>query len=401
MSEKVPNGWREAALGDLVDESNDRVGRIAPLVLSSTKHHGLVPSSEYFQGRTIYSNDLSNYKRVDRGWFAYATNHLAEGSIGLQWAFDSACVSPIYTVFKCKNSVDPRFLYRVLKSPEIVSQYGLHEQASVDRRGAVRFHDFSTIRIELPNSITEQRLIANFLESVDGQIGVSQKIIGKLAALDDLLTREMLDRQDCPVYLMRNLCSEITVGIVVRPSQYYRTSGIPVLRSMNVKAAGIDLAEVQYMSTGDHRRMSKSAVCPGDVVTVRTGAPGVSAVIPPSLPEANCGDIIISRPNSTVIPEYLCFWINSEFGRGQVLRGQGGLAQQHFNVHEMNTLEVTVPSIERQRYVVDALTASRNRIRAEQCELVKLQLLKQSLTDDLLTGRVRMASGGTERVGTV
>ena len=101
MSEKVPNGWREAALGDLVDESNERVGRIAPIVLSSTKHHGLVPSSEYFQGRTIYSNDLSNYKRVDRGWFAYATNHLAEGSIGLQWAFDSACVSPIYTVFKC------------------------------------------------------------------------------------------------------------------------------------------------------------------------------------------------------------------------------------------------------------------------------------------------------------
>ena len=168
MSELLPCGWREAFLGELVHERNNRVGRAeSPIVLSSTKYQGLVPSDEYFRGRTIYSSDLSNYKLVRKGWFAYATNHLAEGSIGLQHEFDVACVSPIYTVFECGDAVLPTYLYRLLRSPSLVKAYGLHEQASVDRRGAVRFRDFAKIRIRLPWSLLEQQWLAEIFDTID------------------------------------------------------------------------------------------------------------------------------------------------------------------------------------------------------------------------------------------
>lgn len=80
----MPDGWRHCSLGDLVRQESRRVGpEHAPEVLSSTKHHGLVPSRSYFKGRQIFSDDLSAYRVVESDWFAYATNHLAEGSIGI------------------------------------------------------------------------------------------------------------------------------------------------------------------------------------------------------------------------------------------------------------------------------------------------------------------------------
>jgi len=50
-------------------------------VLSCTKHRGLVLSEEYF-GKRVHAEDTSGYRIVQRGEFAYATNHIEEGSIG-------------------------------------------------------------------------------------------------------------------------------------------------------------------------------------------------------------------------------------------------------------------------------------------------------------------------------
>ena len=103
----IPEGWEVSTLGGFTQQEDERVGRRNPVVLSSTKYHGLVPSSEYFKNRQIYSDSISSYRLVRRDWFAYATNHLTEGSIGLQENYDEACVSPVYTVFSCNASADP------------------------------------------------------------------------------------------------------------------------------------------------------------------------------------------------------------------------------------------------------------------------------------------------------
>src|SRR5687767_4839165 len=114
----LPRGWSRVRLGDVTIEQNTRVGNACALtVLSSTKHRGLIPSDEYFK-RPVHSHDLRNYKIVERDWFAYATNHLSEGSIGLQQDYEAALVSPIYTVFSTRDDVYPQYLIRLLKSDE-------------------------------------------------------------------------------------------------------------------------------------------------------------------------------------------------------------------------------------------------------------------------------------------
>src|SRR4051794_16399572 len=116
----APEFWSRVPLREVTVEQDEKVGRQRLVtVLSSTKGHGLVPSAEYFKNRTIHSSNIAGYKVVRKDWFAYATNHLAEGSIGLQQDFDVACVSPIYTVFSCSDAVHPPYLFRVLKSPQL------------------------------------------------------------------------------------------------------------------------------------------------------------------------------------------------------------------------------------------------------------------------------------------
>ncbi len=65
-------------------------------VYSVTKHDGFVPSVEYFK-KQVFSRDLSSYRVVEPGQFAYATIHLDEGSIGI--APERCLISPMYTVF--------------------------------------------------------------------------------------------------------------------------------------------------------------------------------------------------------------------------------------------------------------------------------------------------------------
>ncbi|MBM4781451.1 MAG: restriction endonuclease subunit S [Archangiaceae bacterium] len=144
------------------------------------------------------------------------------------------------------------------------------------------------------------------------------------------------------------------------------------------------------MSPKDHSRMAKSAVRPGDLVTVRTGYPGTTAVVAPEVTEANCVDIIITRPGPTVVAEYLATWVNSDFGKGQVLSRQGGLAQQHFNVGEMKELAIALPPLAEQQRISAVLRSTSDRISSEELTVSKLRRLKLGLMEDLLTGRVRV-----------
>ena len=185
--------WGVCRLGDAVQRETARVGADpAPVVLSSTKHYGLVPSRNYFKGRQIFSDDLSAYRIVEAGWFAYATNHLAEGSIGKNDLGEAGCVSPMYTVFSARRHVDQRYLYRSLKSHDMLNQYQLREQASVDRRGSIRFGSFAEIPIRLP-PLDEQRRIAEILDTMDEAIQASERVIDKLwsaraGAIEEQLT---------------------------------------------------------------------------------------------------------------------------------------------------------------------------------------------------------------------
>lgn len=141
--------WQYVAINKIAKEiSVKNIENKEMIVLSCTKHNGLVPSLEYF-GRKIYSDDVSTYKIVKKGQFAYATNHIEEGSIGYQSRFEEALISPMYTVFETNHSINDELFFRLLKSYDYIHEYQRRMEGSIDRRGGLRWSEFSKIKVPL------------------------------------------------------------------------------------------------------------------------------------------------------------------------------------------------------------------------------------------------------------
>jgi type I restriction enzyme S subunit len=65
--------------------------------------------------------------------------------------------------------VDDSYLFRVLKSPLLIHFYQINTSASVDRRGSLRYDEFSCIHIWLPGK-EEQTAIAQVFDTIDQQL---------------------------------------------------------------------------------------------------------------------------------------------------------------------------------------------------------------------------------------
>ncbi|WP_204807169.1 hypothetical protein [Mycobacterium riyadhense] len=143
--------------------------------------------------------------------------------------------------------------------------------------------------------------------------------------------------------VLDDLCSRVTVGHVGRMSDEYVDDGVPFLRSQNVKPFVIDESAMCYIGEDFHAKLGKSTLHAGDVVVVRTGYPGTAAVVPDHLEGANCADLVIITPKSSLNPHLLAGIFNSVWGQAAVRSQLVGVAQQHFNVGSAKALRVRVP----------------------------------------------------------
>lgn len=161
----LPATWGIKPIGKLAREISERNGDGEQHeVLSCSKYDGFVRSLEYFK-KQVFSADLSGYKKIWRGDFGFPSNHVEEGSIGLQNLADVGVVSPIYTVFRfAPEKVDADYAFAVLKTGLYRHIFEVSTSASVDRRGSLRWSEFSKLPFPLP-SLAEQKAIAEVLRT--------------------------------------------------------------------------------------------------------------------------------------------------------------------------------------------------------------------------------------------
>ncbi len=83
--------------------------------------------------------------------------------------------------------------------------------------------------------------------------------------------------------------SKVGSGVTPRGgAEVYQDSGIPLLRSQNVRDSRLDLTDVAFISEEINAKMKGSAVEPNDVLLNITGASiGRSCVVPPDIVAAN------------------------------------------------------------------------------------------------------------------
>lgn len=135
-------------------------------VLSVTNRYGFVLPEEQFE-RQVASSDLSNYKVVIRGQYAYNPSRINVGSIARLDNWEVGVLSPMYVVFNLTEKVNSDFFLHWLESHEAKQRIRKSAQGSV--RETVSFTDLGAIPFPLP-PIYQQDQIADILNSTRREI---------------------------------------------------------------------------------------------------------------------------------------------------------------------------------------------------------------------------------------
>lgn len=147
------------------------------------------------------------------------------------------------------------------------------------------------------------------------------------------------------------VADRVTVGHVGSMKNEYMDEGIPFLRSQNVRPNRFDPVGLKYISLAFHDSLQKSRLVPGDIVVIRSGSVGVSCVIPDSMGEANCSDLVIIKSPRAVLPTYGAYYLNAVVD-SRIAAGRVGVALVHFNTQSVANLPVPVPPIAEQHRIV-------------------------------------------------
>lgn len=195
---------------------------------------------------------------------------------------------------------------------------------------------------------------------------------------------------------LHSLCERITVGHVGSMAKLYKPTGIPFLRSQNIRPFSVSMQNLVFIDEQFHASLGKSSLQAGDVAIVRTGYPGTAAVIPHSLGVANCSDLVIVRPGPEIDAHFLCAFFNSAFGKSMVSGKVVGAAQKHFNVGAAKDVVLHLPPLAEQVAVVAAADELRDQtdILESLCvqKLAALDELKRSLLHQAFTGQLTARS---------
>lgn len=202
---------------------------------------------------------------------------------------------------------------------------------------------------------------------------------------------------------LKHLSPQITVGIVVTPAKYYVDEGVPCPRSLNVKPGRLLRDPLVFISPEANRLHAKSIIRKGDLVCVRTGQPGTTAVVDDYFDGANCIDLIIIRRSATFSSDYLRYFMNSTVAHHQYGEGSEGALQQHFNVETAGNLLFPRPPREEQDAITQALARVEDTIgRAESMvreQIERLREYRQAIITAAVTGQLNVEQNETKDRG--
>lgn len=260
-----------------------------------------------------------------------------------------------------RSHVDPRYIGYLFNTPAVQRQLDTRKSGTTSVF-AIYYKDLSSVQLPIP-PLPEQRRVADILDKADAlrrkrREARSHSEAIAVAAYLDRFGHPAKNPRKLPCVSLEELCERITVGHVGPMIDEYVKSGIPFLRSLNVRRGRIDLTDRKFVSPEFHARLGKSMIRTGDVVTVRTGQPGTTAVIPECLPEANCADLIVMTCGSRLNPYFLCESLNLWLGDAESIMGQVGTIQVHFNIGSARRLLFPLPPLSEQEAFAATVAAS-------------------------------------------
>jgi len=330
---------------------------------------------------------------------------------------DDLVVSTGFAVLSPGAGVDPRYLYRAVQSKPFVDE--VVARSTGVSYPAINPGELGRIGVHLPDADT-QRAIADFLdretERIDALVAKKQQLIELLQEKRTaLISRAVTKGLDPDVPLkdsgiewlgaipahwetrrLRVISPSQSVGLVINPSTYVVDEGVPFLFGSNISEFRIHADGARRISPASNRFLAPSILHSGDLVTVRVGDPGVTAVVPPELDGCNCASVMITSRSPGFDSQWLCYVMNSRVGRAQVEMVQYGAAQKQFNISHAVDFRYPVPPLREQIRIREHLDAQLVRLsglhRTAEAGRAVLHEYRSALITAAVTGQIEVGA---------
>ncbi|MBQ0832013.1 restriction endonuclease subunit S [Marinobacter sp.] len=365
--------------------------------------------------KTFYSGPFDERYLVDNGEILVGM----DGDFNvIRWTKGPALLNQRVCLIKPKTAkLDKSFLFWLL-GPEIDSIHRVTPQTTVKHLSVNNLKD---VMFRLPEP-EHQKKIAQILDTLDTQIQKTEALIAKLEKIKEGLLHDLLTRGIDQSSHLRpmpeqapELYKESAVGLIPKDwnvsnlgaasissvigpfgsdlvASDYRSEGVPVVFVRDIASARYNRASQVFLNQGKAQALSAHEVKAGDLLLTKMGLPPCISAIYPESEQAGIitADIVRLRLKNDVAPEWAHYYVNSEKVKSQVRGITAGVTRPKVTLKDVRGLRIAVPDIEEQARILNILQHSSNGVESEISSLAKLRAQKSGLTDDLLTGRVRV-----------
>jgi len=400
----VPEGWRTTRLGDIAkmvmgqsppgstvfdhdDESNR--GHSLPFIQGTAEfgHHFPTPQKRCTQPlKTAKSGDCLISVRAPVGDTNLADQAIAIGRGLAAVRFDRA---------------DPSFGWYALNHAKVV----LDRVAQGSTFEAIGRTELKTLPILLP-PLGEQRAIAGVLDSVDEAIERAEEVVAATERLRDALLHELLTRglpgqhsewKEVPglgtipaswtVTRLGDIAEVVGGSTPSRTRTEYWGGDIPwVVPSELSQLASRYLSTSRESVTIEGLRVASLRVLPvGSVLLTTRATIGLVAIN--QVPVTTNQGFQCLIPNKDIYGLWLFYSISQK--KQQLERRGAGSTFREVSRDGVRTLPIALPPLEEQRAIAEVLDSVDHSIERAREECDALRLAMKSISDALLTGRIR------------
>ena len=412
MSSEVPKGWQLKTFGEIAKVKNGCAFKSADFTDLESDSVLVIRMSDLKNGsiskqsaKRVPENIVSGLERfkLQRGDFVFGMS----GSLRNYAVVPDSSV-PMYLnqrVGKLEATVsDTEFLRYLYTSEKFISN--VEKSASGNAQLNISGKLIESFEVLLP-PLTEQKRIAEVLNSVDESIQATQRLIEqaervKQGLMEELLTgglgSEAIERGEVPEGWEIGPIGKLACvknGFAFKSKDFLQDdldceSVAKVVRMSDFNGAEINLDRCKSIAEKGTEKLIRFQLNAGDIVIAMSGATVGKLGIMPKAPEKTYLNQRVGcfEPKSGDVG-FLWNVLRSPNFRNEIIKLATGNAQPNISAKQIESVLIPIPTLAEQTRIADVLSSVDDRVKGHKDELGGLSRLKKGLMDDLLTGKVR------------
>jgi type I restriction enzyme S subunit len=268
----------------------------------------------------------------------------------------------------------PRFLKMAMQSPLVLEKaLGLKTGTALRR---IVLRNLKTIEVPTP-PLTEQRRIIEILEEQFSRLDAALASVRTVRDKAKSFRRSLLHFALTPNNLGDERAEWASVSLADiasilngdrgknYPSKAFRTAtGVPFVNAGHLVGGSIEMNKMDFIGADHFDRLGGGKFVPDDVLFCIRGSIGKVALNNDILNGAIASSLVVARAKNNVIPRFLFAYLSSPIAQKMAKQYNNGTAQPNLAAGDLKKFEVSLPTVDVQRGIVDFLEYQTTRLDA-------------------------------------